>query len=96
MLWLILRFAPHLEKCMGMGRNSSRIASRRLQNTGRIEEIDLENEVDFDWGYEFERKGKKGKRDKDKDKEKYANSPKRAKVKKVDTGWFGVLLLLNP
>ena len=23
------RFAPHLEKCMGMGRNSSRIASRR-------------------------------------------------------------------
>ena len=71
---------------MGMGRNSSRIASRRLQNTGRIEEIDLETEVDFDWGYEFERKGKKGKRDKDKDKDKYANSPKRAKVKKVDTG----------
>ena len=25
------RFAPHLEKCMGMGRNSSRIASRRSQ-----------------------------------------------------------------
>ena len=25
-----LRFAPHLEKCMGMGRNSSRVASRRL------------------------------------------------------------------
>lgn len=24
------RFAPHLEKCMGMGRISSRIASRRL------------------------------------------------------------------
>ena len=24
------RFAPHLEKCMGMGRNSSRVASRRL------------------------------------------------------------------
>ena len=23
------RFTPHLEKCMGMGRNSSRIASRR-------------------------------------------------------------------
>ena len=23
------RFAPHLEKCMGMGRNSSRIANRR-------------------------------------------------------------------
>lgn len=27
------RFAPHLEKCMGMGRNSSRIASRRLAST---------------------------------------------------------------
>eukprot|EP01135_Chromosphaera_perkinsii_P001617 Nk52_evm87s207 gene=Nk52_evmTU87s207 len=24
------RFAPHLEKCMGMGRNSSRIASKRI------------------------------------------------------------------
>ncbi len=24
------RFAPHLEKCMGMGRTSSRVASRRL------------------------------------------------------------------
>lgn len=23
------RFAPHLEKCLGMGRNSSRIANRR-------------------------------------------------------------------
>ena len=28
------RFAPHLEKCMGMGRNSSRIASRRLAASG--------------------------------------------------------------
>ena len=26
------RFAPHLEKCMGMGRNSSRVASRRIAN----------------------------------------------------------------
>lgn len=25
------RFAPHLEKCLGMGRNSSRIANRRTQ-----------------------------------------------------------------
>lgn len=29
------RFAPHLEKCMGMGRNSSRIASKRIANSGR-------------------------------------------------------------
>lgn len=27
------RFAPHLEKCMGMGRNSSRVARRRLAAT---------------------------------------------------------------
>lgn len=27
-----IRFAPHLEKCLGMGRVSSRIASRRLAN----------------------------------------------------------------
>lgn len=28
------RFAPHLEKCLGMGRNSSRIANRRLVGKG--------------------------------------------------------------
>lgn len=27
------RFAPHLEKCMGMGRNSSRLASRRIASS---------------------------------------------------------------
>uniref|UniRef100_A0A1I7S2W4 SAGA-associated factor 11 n=1 Tax=Bursaphelenchus xylophilus TaxID=6326 RepID=A0A1I7S2W4_BURXY len=26
------RFAPHMEKCIGMGRNSSRVARRRLAN----------------------------------------------------------------
>ena len=26
---VVSRFAPHLEKCMGMGRNSSRLARRR-------------------------------------------------------------------
>ena len=49
------RFAPHLEKCMGMGRNSSRLASRRLANNskdsyresgGNDEEDDAEDE---DW-----------------------------------------------
>ncbi len=29
------RFAPHLEKCMGMGRNSSRLASRRLATNSK-------------------------------------------------------------
>lgn len=28
------RFAPHLEKCLGMGRNSSRIANRRSVSEG--------------------------------------------------------------
>ena len=27
-----IRFAPHLEKCMGLGRSSSRMASRRIQS----------------------------------------------------------------
>lgn len=30
------RFAPHLEKCLGMGRNSSRIANRRWGRLGKL------------------------------------------------------------
>lgn len=30
------RFAPHLEKCLGMGRNSSRIANRRWDGWGQL------------------------------------------------------------
>lgn len=33
------RFAPHLEKCLGMGRNSSRIANRRSVREGWTAEI---------------------------------------------------------
>lgn len=41
------RFAPHLEKCMGMGRNSSRIASKRIANTGKAgPDSDLEDSND--------------------------------------------------
>lgn len=50
------RFAPHLEKCMGMGRNSSRLASRRIasnnkdncyrESGGNEDEEDAEDE---DW-----------------------------------------------
>lgn len=47
------RFAPHLEKCMGMGRNSSRIASKRIANTGKTgPDSDLEDcdkSSDNDW-----------------------------------------------
>ncbi|KAI6656510.1 Ataxin-7-like protein 3 [Oopsacas minuta] len=46
------RLAPHLEKCMGMGRNSSRIASRRIQASGRQAAIlgdqEPENEYESD------------------------------------------------
>lgn len=49
------RFAPHLEKCMGMGRNSSRIASRRLakgsnESGNYREDLDeVDNAEDEDW-----------------------------------------------
>ena len=46
------RFAPHLEKCMGMGRNSSRLASRRLlannNKDNMMDAIDDDAE-DEDW-----------------------------------------------
>jgi len=74
------RFAPHLEKCMGMGRNSSRIASKRLRGQGPVEgEYNDDNDVDYDW-FEYEKKSRKKK-----EKEKLSNSPKRSKIKKGDT-----------
>ncbi|XP_058814046.1 SAGA-associated factor 11 homolog [Topomyia yanbarensis] len=53
------RFAPHLEKCMGMGRNSSRIASRRLANTrdgSNYFGADEDDEDDADWSGEKRKK----------------------------------------
>ncbi|XP_046452072.1 ataxin-7-like protein 3 [Daphnia pulex] len=41
------RFAPHLEKCMGMGRNSSRLASRRIA-TSASRQADLVSDDDCD------------------------------------------------
>ena len=43
------RFAPHLEKCMGMGRNSSRIASRRY----RTPSLCMLLESIFPWPWSF-------------------------------------------
>nr|CAB3224752.1 SAGA-associated factor 11 homolog [Phallusia mammillata] len=51
------RFAPHLEKCMGMGRNSSRIASQRIANSGKFSTVsdvlgpeeDPDDSNDADW-----------------------------------------------
>lgn len=63
------RFAPHLEKCMGMGRNSSRLANKRIANSGKVESDVDDYDNDSDWNYSSERKSTKRKRDK--------NSPRR-------------------
>jgi len=64
------RFAPHLEKCMGMGRNSSRVASRRMASTNKdsYREGGHEEEDDDEW-VEPGKKENRRKRDK--------NSPRR-------------------
>lgn len=72
------RFAPHLEKCMGMGRNSSRIASRRIQNSSKENTISQgaggsDDDDDDDWM--MDNRNKRRKRDK--------NSPRRTKNMKV-------------
>uniref|UniRef100_A0A3B3Z016 Ataxin-7-like protein 3 n=1 Tax=Poecilia mexicana TaxID=48701 RepID=A0A3B3Z016_9TELE len=58
------RFAPHLEKCLGMGRNSSRIANRRLATNNNISKSESDQEDnddlnDNDWSYGAEKKGNK-------------------------------------
>jgi len=70
------RFAPHLEKCMGMGRNSSRIASRRLANSANKDKDMREDQDggggeddDDDWIEPTKAVGNRRKRDK--------NSPRR-------------------
>uniref|UniRef100_A0A1A8J3T7 Ataxin-7-like protein 3 n=1 Tax=Nothobranchius kuhntae TaxID=321403 RepID=A0A1A8J3T7_NOTKU len=78
------RFAPHLEKCLGMGRNSSRIASRRLaRNNMSKSESDQEDNDDLndnDWSYGAEKKAKKRRSDKNQ------NSPRRSKSLKPKNG----------
>lgn len=56
-----IRFAPHLEKCMGMGRKTSRTASRRLANAkeGNSSYFSAnvsDDEDDADWSSEKRRK----------------------------------------
>ncbi|KAK9395801.1 ataxin-7-like 3 [Crotalus adamanteus] len=63
------RFAPHLEKCLGMGRNSSRIANRRIassknMNKSESDQEDNDDINDNDWSYGSEKKTKKRKSDK--------------------------------
>ncbi|KAI0238275.1 Ataxin-7-like protein 3 [Lamellibrachia satsuma] len=77
--WPLPALHPHLEKCMGMGRNSSRIASRRILNAGKKEsdnESD-DNDNDNDWSYLADKRAKRLKRD------KFSNSPRRTKLSKL-------------
>ncbi|XP_048765349.1 ataxin-7-like protein 3 [Ostrea edulis] len=76
------RFAPHLEKCMGMGRNSSRIANRRQAAMAKENESSrlsvlgddsADDDNDLDWSYQVDRKIKKLKKDKS------THSPRRNK-----------------
>ncbi|XP_063079186.1 ataxin-7-like protein 3 [Engraulis encrasicolus] len=81
------RFAPHLEKCMGMGRNSSRIANRRLASSNNLNKSESDQEDnddinDNDWSYGSEKKAKKRK------SEKNPNSPRRSKSLKHKNGEF--------
>ncbi|KAJ9596113.1 hypothetical protein L9F63_012697 [Diploptera punctata] len=60
------RFAPHLAKCMGMGRNSSRIASRRIANNSKesvaYSGMMSDDEDDADWTTSSDRRRKKRER----------------------------------
>lgn len=58
------RFATHLEKCMGMGRNSSRIASRRIAknttDTATFTGITVsDDEDDVDWSLNNDKRKRK-------------------------------------
>ncbi|XP_075999047.1 ataxin-7-like protein 3 isoform X3 [Genypterus blacodes] len=82
------RFAPHLEKCLGMGRNSSRIANRRLASNNNMSKSESDQEDnddlnDNDWSYGAEKKAKKRKSDKN------TNSPRRSKSLKHKNGELG-------
>ncbi|XP_075894589.1 ataxin-7-like protein 3 isoform X2 [Nelusetta ayraudi] len=82
------RFAPHLEKCLGMGRNSSRIANRRLASNNNLSKSESDQEDnddlnDNDWSYGAEKKAKKRKSDKNQ------NSPRRSKSLKHKNGELG-------
>ncbi|XP_068192627.1 ataxin-7-like protein 3 isoform X2 [Antennarius striatus] len=82
------RFAPHLEKCLGMGRNSSRIANRRLASNNNMSKSESDQEDnddlnDNDWSYGAEKKAKKKKSDKNQ------NSPRRSKSMKHKNGELG-------
>jgi len=75
------RFAPHLEKCMGMGRNSSRVASRRLANSNKESYREGGHEEEDDDDDEWVEPGKKDTR-----RRRDKNSPRRIKPFKFKGG----------
>ncbi|EDV20987.1 uncharacterized protein TRIADDRAFT_60605 [Trichoplax adhaerens] len=59
------RFAPHLEKCLGMGRISRRIASKKLNDYSEDKcDYSDNDDGDTDWKAAKERKAKRLRRDK--------------------------------
>jgi SAGA-associated factor 11 len=62
------RFAPHLEKCMGMGTSGARVTSQRMARSSNKKGSEVEsddNSNDGDWTYSGDKKvGKKAKKDK--------------------------------
>lgn len=72
------RFAPHLEKCMGMGRNSSRIASQRIANSGKLAAGECnEDEADYDADWVVGNEGGSSRKSSKKRKaDKMSNSPR--------------------
>ncbi|KAH0820207.1 hypothetical protein MTP99_001646 [Tenebrio molitor] len=85
------RFAPHLEACMGMGRNRFRNATRRVASSSSKERenttfsgVPSDDEDDMDWN-SGNKRGKKKKRNGNK-KSKSGGTPKKSgEVKPVDT-----------
>ncbi|CAH0382625.1 unnamed protein product [Bemisia tabaci] len=71
------KFAPHLECCMGMKRNSSRIASQRIANTGKESSyIETMSDDDEDWQICSEKQKTSKKLDLKKKKTKKGPRPK--------------------
>lgn len=62
------RYAPHLEKCMGLGRNSSRIATRRMNTAITAALMDEDDSFGEEWTEETERRPKRARTKKTKQK----------------------------
>jgi len=57
------KFAPHLEKCMGMGRNSSRLANRK-NKTPLDSDQEVSDDNEDEWTYPERKPTSKNKKDK--------------------------------